>query len=459
MADNVKTEPKDRSKLLTTVIIIILCVFFVVGFAWGLNKVLAMEGSFPPEEVIESITPDSKNGDELVAHVDALVQKVLTEKPSASAYTSFSVSGDSISTGLGEQAATALKYISGSFTSCLEETVRKAEVGFFEDFSSVMRVPALKGEDIEEFEYIYYECGSCGNRTDKPFQRCEKCNVPDECRSYASVHNVQVTLKNDEKVLKNNFVTVTNEQALAMAGDTLKDVLDVKELNITVNGLKMEFNAGRQDDKLTHMDMRKSMTVKAKVVFKGDYAALGEDEISFDLTRTDNYNFTWPALSLSEHYITVEPKKSDNLLATLICDDPLQYTVTWSSSDENIVTVDEEGYFKGTKQTGKAIITASFEFGGQTFTDECEVEVKIPVESLKMSKKKVKLNKGETAELKVSFSPKKATVQTLKWYTEDENIATVDENGVVTATGTGVVTVYALSDDGYFKSSSEVTVK
>ncbi|MCQ2461996.1 MAG: Ig-like domain-containing protein [Clostridia bacterium] len=459
MAENTKKGNKDNSKLLTTVVVIILCVFFVVGFVWGLNKVLAMEGSYPPAEVIESVTPDAQNGDEIVSHIDALVQKVLDEKPSASAYTSYSVNSDSIKTTLGAEMESTLKYIKGEFTDCLESTVPQAQVGFFEDFSSVLKVPTLTGKDIEAFEYIYYECGSCGVRTREPFERCENCNVPDECRSYASVHNVQVTLKNDKKVLKNNFVTVTNEQALAMTGDALNDVLDVRELTMNVTGLKMEFNADRETDKLSHLDFRKTVNVTAKVQFKGKYASLGEDEISFELTRTDNYNFTWPALVLSEKKMTVEPKKSDNLLATLICDDPLQYTVTWSSSDESVVTVDDEGYFKGTKQTGKAIITASYEFGGQTYTDECEVEVKIPVESLKMSKKKLELNKGETAELKVSFSPKKATVQTLKWYTEDESIATVDENGVVTATGTGVVSVYALSDDGYFKSSSEVTVK
>ena len=120
---------------------------------------------------------------------------------------------------------------------------------------------------------------------------------------------------------------------------------------------------------------------------------------------------------------------------------------------------DEDGYFKGTKETGDATVTASFEFNGKTYSDECLVHVRIPVENSKISSRKLTLSPGETHELKVTVGPKDATVKTVTWYTENESIATVDENGVVTAVSPGVATVYSLSDDGYYKSSCEVTVK
>ena len=66
---------------------------------------------------------------------------------------------------------------------------------------------------------------------------------------------------------------------------------------------------------------------------------------------------------------------------------------------------------------------------------------------------------GETFTLSTKVSPGKATIQTVKWYSENEAIATVDENGVVTAIGKGEVIVYALSDDGYYRSTCEVTVE
>ncbi|MBR6634028.1 MAG: Ig-like domain-containing protein, partial [Clostridia bacterium] len=143
---------------------------------------------------------------------------------------------------------------------------------------------------------------------------------------------------------------------------------------------------------------------------------------------------------------------------TLTCDDPLLYDVTWTSSDESIATVDADGYVESNKVDGKVIITASFEFQGKTYTDECEVFVKTSVESIDITKRDLTLKKGETFAQKVSYSPKESTVQTAKWYTTDETVATVDENGVITAIGVGEAEVYAVSDDGYFKATCKVEV-
>ena len=90
--------------------------------------------------------------------------------------------------------------------------------------------------------------------------------------------------------------------------------------------------------------------------------------------------------------------------------------------------------------------------------DSCTVFVRVPVESMKMNIKKLNLDIGEKAQLEATVSPKKATVKSVKWYSENEEVATVDENGYVTANKKGTVIVYALSDDGYYRSTCEVTV-
>ncbi|MBQ6066796.1 MAG: Ig-like domain-containing protein, partial [Clostridia bacterium] len=61
--------------------------------------------------------------------------------------------------------------------------------------------------------------------------------------------------------------------------------------------------------------------------------------------------------------------------------------------------------------------------------------------------------------LKATVSPRKASVQTVTWYSEDESIARVDENGVVTAVAPGKTVIYALSDDGYFRASCKTEVR
>ncbi len=213
----------------------------------------------------------------------------------------------------------------------------------------------------------------------------------------------------------------------------------------------------RTTDEIKSLVFEQKMPVRAE----GEWKILSDEafEITAEVTETHRYTFTWPEISLSAHSMDLEPKGTDHLLATLTFADPSQENVVWASSDESIVTVDDEGYLKAGKNTGTATVSASYEFKGKTYTDTCEVNVKYDVESLTLSKRKISMNVGDVAALNAKVSPKKATVQTVTWYSEDESIARVDENGNVTAVSEGTVVIFALSDDLYYKSSCEVTVK
>ena len=177
------------------------------------------------------------------------------------------------------------------------------------------------------------------------------------------------------------------------------------------------------------------------------------------------YEFTWPYVSLPDQEpmrpgktYTIEPRKTEAVQFRRIPDDP-EIKINWKSSDESVITVDEDGYIKSGKNPGETTLTASFEFGGKTYSDEMTVRVRVPVERLNLNKYSLSLAPGETCTLKTATTPKKATVQTVKWYTEDERVAAVDENGVVTAVGAGETVIYALSDDGFYKASCKVSVK
>lgn len=452
----------DKSRLLTVSVVVILCAIFVIGFIWGLGNVLAMEGSYPPVINAPGMTPAPENAEQVVAYLNAVVEKAAAEKPSVQSGVSYGIDGDSVETTGSDTVKTTLLYLADSFTGYLGDESEKFSADYYESSDSFLRKPAFTAADVESFtcDYIYYVCPSCGIESEEYLPNCEKCGGLNEYNmKYRDDYVITVNLKVSDGAVKNNFAPKTAEERLAMLGDEMNGSLKVNNVDVGYETLTVKFVVERVSDKLKSLEYSKSMNVKSGVTFDGGFKTLGNADVSFILNNTDGFYFTWPALTLSDHEMTVEPKKGDNLLATLTCDNPLDYTVTWKSSDEELLTVDEEGYFKAGKGTGTATITASFEFGGKTYSDECVVSVKKSVESLKMNKKKVELNVGETCALRVKFSPKDATIQTLKWYTEDEKIATVDENGVVTAVGQGTVTVYALSDDGYFKSSSEVTVK
>ena len=66
---------------------------------------------------------------------------------------------------------------------------------------------------------------------------------------------------------------------------------------------------------------------------------------------------------------------------------------------------------------------------------------------------------GETAQLTATVKPKNATFRKVYWESDDESIATVDANGLVTAqTTTGTAHIYALTYDYGYEAECTVTV-
>lgn len=79
--------------------------------------------------------------------------------------------------------------------------------------------------------------------------------------------------------------------------------------------------------------------------------------------------------------------------------------------------------------------------------------------SIEVNPKELVLKVGETGTLNVVFTPENTAYKTVTWKTDDANIATVDENGVVTAKGVGTTVITATAADGNLESTCNVTVK
>ena len=229
-------------------------------------------------------------------------------------------------------------------------------------------------------------------------------------------------------------------------------------MNRLLKKLSIRYKVTRLEDKLNYLEYFKDMKVDALLKFKGEYSSLRECKVSFNITEKNKFSFTWPGLELNKHEMSIEPKATDNLLATLTCTDPTEPVVKWTVSDPSLITIDEEGYITAGKETGTAEVKATFWFKGGEYSDTCVVHVRKSVESMRLDKRKASVGVGKELALTAKVSPKDATVQSVKWYSEDINIAYVDDNGIVTGISKGKTTVYALSDDGYYKSSCEVSV-
>lgn len=132
-------------------------------------------------------------------------------------------------------------------------------------------------------------------------------------------------------------------------------------------------------------------------------------------------------------------------------------TVSFTSSDPSIATVDANGVVKGLKK-GKVTITA--------ITNRNQVKASVTVNvnevfvtSAKLNTTSIEINKGSTYTLVSDILPSNATNKKVTWSSSDNNIATVDANGIVTGKSTGTVTITVKTSDGSKTATSVVKVK
>ena len=83
----------------------------------------------------------------------------------------------------------------------------------------------------------------------------------------------------------------------------------------------------------------------------------------------------------------------------------------------------------------------------------------VKVNGISLNYTKGWIYKGKYAQLKATISPANATNKNVKFVSDDERIVRVDANGLVYGVNVGTTNVYAITEDGEFKASCEVTVK
>ncbi len=157
------------------------------------------------------------------------------------------------------------------------------------------------------------------------------------------------------------------------------------------------------------------------------------------------------SVTLSDTDINIEKGKTATLTAIVAPDNATDKTVTWSSSDDAIATV-ENGVVTAVTP-GTATITAK---AGE-ITATCKVTVVILTEGVTLDKNSLVFTFGdEPKQLTATLSPENTTDE-VTWSSSDEAVATVSDKGVVTAVapGTAVITAKA----GTKAATCTVTVK
>lgn len=132
--------------------------------------------------------------------------------------------------------------------------------------------------------------------------------------------------------------------------------------------------------------------------------------------------------------------------------------VSYKSSNEKIVKVTRKGKLKALKN-GKATITVTSKVDKKKKAT-IKVVVKTPVTKVKLDRKEISLTEGETAVVRATVSPKKATIKKVSYKSSNKAVAKVNSKGKITAVAEGTAVITVTSKDGNAKKATcKVTVK
>ena len=150
-------------------------------------------------------------------------------------------------------------------------------------------------------------------------------------------------------------------------------------------------------------------------------------------------------VNLNKTSLSLAKGSTETLIATITPSDATNKSVTWTSSNTSVATVDANGKVTAVGG-GSATITVKTVDGNKTAT--CTVTVTVAVTGVTLNKSAITLPIGGTETLIHSILPSDATNQSVTWSTSSSAIATVS-NGTVTAKAKGTATITVRTSNGY----------
>lgn len=207
----------------------------------------------------------------------------------------------------------------------------------------------------------------------------------------------------------------------------------------------------------------KASTEKPKKANKQEPAKTETPSESDDASDADTTDSQKTGEQLTEFFVVasqdqVTKGETVQLTLTIKPDNYPNKDVTWSSSNNARATVDENGLVT-THEVGPVTITATLK-SDPTISSS----VTIVVSPIKVSKitvtgyDKKYLVKGDTVTLGTTVEPSDAANKSIVWSSSNEEVATVDQSGKVTAVGQGTVSIKALNDDSGVYGEQVITV-
>lgn len=235
-------------------------------------------------------------------------------------------------------------------------------------------------------------------------------------------------------------VQITAEAKSVAVGETMGLSATVAPADATISAV--EWSSG--DERIATVDEKGVVTgVKkgsTRITAKAADGSNVRTNISVSVTQNAE------AISLDKAEITVSTGKSGMLKATVLPKDASDKGVIWTSSDERIATVNQQGRVTGVARGDCEIIAVSRSMG-EAVQAKATVHVQQPIKKVTFGDAPV-IYAGESAKLTWSIEPSDATNQALKFTSGNKKVLTVDEDGTIYGLKAGETFVNAVTTDG-----------
>lgn len=159
------------------------------------------------------------------------------------------------------------------------------------------------------------------------------------------------------------------------------------------------------------------------------------------------------SIVFDESPVSIFMGETHTLVAHVLPENTANKTVSWSSSDETVATVDQNGVVTALKK-GTAKITATAQDGSCVSASVTIIVEDILVNNITLNYTSYSLDMNDNVQLEATVEPENAANKNLVWTSSDEDVVWVSSSGKVLWMGIGMAVVTATSTDGSNVSAS-----
>lgn len=197
------------------------------------------------------------------------------------------------------------------------------------------------------------------------------------------------------------------------------------------------------DDSVVSVDQNGNVTG----VSIGQAVITATTDNGYSSTCTITVNAPVTSMQFERPSVTIYKNDTDKL--NLITD-PVDTTdtITYSSSSSSYVSISSDGTITAKSSEKTVTITATASSGAKAYCTVNVISQPVPVTSITLDSNIKTVQAGEIFKLTDKILPENATNKSVKWKSTDESVATVNQDGTVTAVGTGKAVITVEAENG-----------